>query len=316
MIKGLKLTEKKLSVEEMNTEDLEQLVSLVRAFRGEAQPNHYTSGGLITPPQTYEVAPREQIIPLKSFEPKDVPSDESILEMVKNALNTHLGEIEPVTWEVAKNRSNPIPPESVSDFIADGIKKKGTNVTNNDESLSSEVESPNFNPEPKEELKKSSGGLAVPISERFKGKANFPTTPGQVEKFLGKQIISPRLAKAKQKYDEAPVPVTPATPAPKKEEEPEFWKTGIKETNGVKRYKLHYKCPTCNKNGRKYVISDPEKGTYPTTTNCESCFSKLRVRPALDKKVFSLDNRDGFGNYLVAVEEIHDTKRKTRAFKH
>jgi len=294
VIKGLKLTEKKLSVEEMNTEDLEQLVSLVRAFRGEVQavPN---------PSVTVQDFP----VLLKNGD-ENTPTNQALVSMIADAIQ-------------GKGKDAPSITESLANVVAkeaaEKLDESITNVNNNDESSSSEMEPPNFNPEPKKELKESYGSLAVPISERFKGKANFPTTPGQVEKFLGKQIISPRLAKAKQKYDEAPVPITPATPAPKKEEEPEFWKTGIKETNGVKRYKLHYKCPTCSKNGRKYVTADPEKGTYPTTTNCESCFSKLRVRPALDKKVFSLDNRDGFGNYLVAVEAIHDTKKKTRAVK-
>ncbi|WFB60548.1 hypothetical protein [Paenibacillus sp. BR1-192] len=92
-----------------------------------------------------------------------------------------------------------------------------------------------------------------------------------------------------------------APPQDVPEEEPEWYKTGIKYKEGVPHYKLRYWCknPECKDRSNDYIKEDQE------TVCCRRCGEKLLVRQAADKHL----KRDGWGNFFIADKLATDSWR-------
>lgn len=82
-------------------------------------------------------------------------------------------------------------------------------------------------------------------------------------------------------------------------DDPEYFKTGIKDKEGVKHYKTRYFCKNrkCGHKGNHYL---PEGTEF---TYCHQCEEKLLVREA-SKDGFP--NRDEWGNFYVADRPVPD----------
>lgn len=83
-----------------------------------------------------------------------------------------------------------------------------------------------------------------------------------------------------------------APPQDVPEEEPEWYKTGIKYKEGIPHYKLRYWCknPGCKDRSNDYIKEDQK------TVCCRKCGEKLLVRQAADEHL----KRDGWGNFFIA----------------
>lgn len=84
----------------------------------------------------------------------------------------------------------------------------------------------------------------------------------------------------------------------KREEEPEFYRTGIKtDEDGTKRYKCRYWCK-CGEKGNHYI----PLGT--TEIKCHSCDNSIPLKPAtLEVNKDGVPGRDDFGNFFLARVE-------------
>ncbi|WP_411553314.1 hypothetical protein [Paenibacillus lautus] len=93
--------------------------------------------------------------------------------------------------------------------------------------------------------------------------------------------------------------VAPSQDVP--EEEPEWYKTGIKYKEGIPHYKLRYWCknPDCKDKSNDYIKEDQ------VTVCCRRCGEKLLVRQAADKHL----KRDGWGNFFIADKLATDSWR-------
>lgn len=85
----------------------------------------------------------------------------------------------------------------------------------------------------------------------------------------------------------------------KSDTEPDFYKSGIKERDGVKLYRTRYYCQKsdCNGKGNHYL---PE-GTK--TTYCRECEAQLEVRPAHED---GFPFKDEWGNFYLADRLTED----------
>lgn len=75
------------------------------------------------------------------------------------------------------------------------------------------------------------------------------------------------------------------------QEEPDFWKTGIKEKNGEPHYRCRYLCPSCGTVSNHYILKDTD------TVNCHECDEEMEVVPmdtAIGKET------DSHGNWYIA----------------
>lgn len=83
-----------------------------------------------------------------------------------------------------------------------------------------------------------------------------------------------------------------APPQDVPEEEPEWYKTGIKYKEGLPHYKLRYWCknPECKDRSNDYITEDQK------TVICRKCGEKLLVRQAADEHL----KRDSWGNFFIA----------------
>jgi hypothetical protein len=79
----------------------------------------------------------------------------------------------------------------------------------------------------------------------------------------------------------------------KKQEEPEYWKTGIKIIDDEKHYKTRYVCPECGNKGTRYL---PEDYQYVI---CHDCDEEIQKIPATEE---GFPHRDSWGNYFIAGE--------------
>lgn len=80
-----------------------------------------------------------------------------------------------------------------------------------------------------------------------------------------------------------------------KDDEPEHWKTGIKEDeDGTKRYKCRYWC-SCGDKGNHYIPI----GT--STVYCRSCDEEMSVETAtFEEDKDGIPERDDYGNFFIA----------------
>lgn len=80
-----------------------------------------------------------------------------------------------------------------------------------------------------------------------------------------------------------------------KEEEPEYWRTGIKEDeDGTKRYKCRYWC-SCGEKGNHYIPLDTE------VVSCHACEGRMAVETAtFERDKDGVPVRDDFGNFFIA----------------
>lgn len=74
-------------------------------------------------------------------------------------------------------------------------------------------------------------------------------------------------------------------------QEPEFWKTGIKEKNGVNHYRCRYLCPSCGTLSNHYIT--PEV----TQVNCHQCDQQMDVIPM---EQVNGKEKDSNSNYYIA----------------
>ena len=76
------------------------------------------------------------------------------------------------------------------------------------------------------------------------------------------------------------------------EEEPEWYKTGIKYKEGIPHYKLRYWCKNleCKDKSNDYIKEDQE------TVCCRKCGQKMQVRKAAGEHL----KRDEWGNFFIA----------------
>jgi hypothetical protein len=76
-------------------------------------------------------------------------------------------------------------------------------------------------------------------------------------------------------------------------DEPDHYKTGIKEKDGVKHYKTRYFCKNseCGHKGNHYLPEGSE------STYCRECNDRLKIREASEE---GFPNRDAWGNFYIA----------------
>lgn|GEM_PF-663041 len=75
-----------------------------------------------------------------------------------------------------------------------------------------------------------------------------------------------------------------------KQDQPDFWTTGIKIKDGVEHYKTYYEC-ACGMKSRRYLSLEED------ACECHECSVKIQKEPAVANKPMQ---RDSFGNYFVA----------------
>lgn len=86
------------------------------------------------------------------------------------------------------------------------------------------------------------------------------------------------------------------TSQPDNEEEPNYWKTGIKiNKNGEKCYKTRYKCSECGYQATKYLLKKEDM------IECYHCRHKMKKWPATAK---GFPDRDDWGNFFVTEEVL------------
>lgn len=114
-------------------------------------------------------------------------------------------------------------------------------------------------------------------------------SPGKIEPLIKKpnlinstRTLSPTIGEM--------IGVLPPQDVP--EEEPEWYKTGIKNKEGIPHYKLRYWCknPECKDKSNDYIKEDQK------TVTCRKCGHELLVRQATDEHL----KRDEWGNFFIA----------------
>lgn len=75
------------------------------------------------------------------------------------------------------------------------------------------------------------------------------------------------------------------------DDQPEHIRTGIRERDGKKLYRLHYKCPACWNKSSHWVYENSKK------TWCHRCQHEMPVFTANPE---GFPNRDSFGNFFRA----------------
>lgn len=272
MIEGLKLTETELSVAKMDTDDIERLVALVNAFKGKDLP--------LTKPKfhigeeavpTPFVNPNVQVVPLERRFVTDAEKSE---------------------W----NKDVQIKvTELKDDWDAKKVAKELLNPLKNDQK---DIEEAYRNTDPIEPGVPETRESRV---EKFQHK--FPS----IREALGKAFEEGK----KQLPSEDPQKENGSVKSTDENEgEPDYWTTGIKMAqDGVtKKYKTYLRCPSCRKFTRQYLpVKD---GKFKKFVTCFNCSTQLIVKPAVEGKPFSEENRDVNGNYLIAEEEMrHGSNR-------
>jgi len=102
-----------------------------------------------------------------------------------------------------------------------------------------------------------------------------------------------------RKKEQSTVTVEPAIMVKRQievnEREPEHWKTGIMNKEGVPHYKLRLECPNCGIKKNLYKPLGIEK------VECRECNALVKVEPATEKGFGPTEeHRDTWGNFMIA----------------
>ncbi|EZV56806.1 hypothetical protein V074_02727 [Staphylococcus aureus 2010-60-1240-1] len=132
------------------------------------------------------------------------------------------------------------------------------------------------------------------VSFQVKGEESFVErmTETIVKDYIG---IKPKNNKYTQSYSKYDGYIGQQVNYNEEDNVPEFYKTGIKDEDGIKRYKCRYICDSCNDKGTKYI------NDYKNMVSCRKCGQGLKViwhGEEYGEKQDKFNNFASAGNYV------------------